>query len=92
MMVEIAELLAIRLGLTTIETGERRSLDWHSTRGLSLLQLGIRLVKSLCHLALPLPTLTPFPWTYIVPAFASYKKRKKLDRRIKFSKVTSFSY
>ena len=92
MMVEIAQLLAIRLGLNTIETGSRSQLDWHSTRGLSLLQLGIRFVKSLCHLALPLPLLTPFPWLQIPPAFASHKKRKKLHRRIEFSKVVLFSY
>ena len=92
MMVEIAQLLAIRLGLNTIETGQQSSLDSHSSRGLSLLQLGIRFVKSLCHLALPLPLLTPFPSLQILPAFASHKKRKKLDRRIEFSKLVLFSY
>ena len=85
MMVEIAQLLAIRLGLNTIETGSRSRLDSHSTRGLSLLQLGIRFVKSLCHRLIHLPQLTPFPWLQILPAFASHKKRKKLDRRIEFS-------
>jgi hypothetical protein len=92
MMVEIAQLLAIRLGLNTIETRQRSRLDWHSTRGLSLLQLGIRLVKSLFHQALPLPLLTPFPLLQVIPACASRKKRKKLDRRIEFSKVILFSY
>ena len=42
MMVEIAELLAIRLGLGVLQTGQRLRLDWHGERGLSLLQLGIR--------------------------------------------------
>jgi hypothetical protein len=46
----------------------------------------------LCHLALQLPPLTPFPWLQIPPAFASHKKRKKLDRRIEFSQVVLFSY
>ena len=92
MMVEIAQLLAMRLGLNTIETGQRSRLDWHSTRGLSLLQLGIRFVKSLLHQAQPLPLLTPFPWLQVLPASASRKKRKKLDKRIEFSKVILFSY
>ena len=92
MMAEIAQLLAIRLGLNPIETGSRSRIDSYSTRGLSLLQLGIRFVKSLCHLALPLPQLTPFPWLQIPPAFAAHKKRKKLDRRIEFSRVVLFSY
>jgi Transposase DDE domain len=44
MMIEIAEILAIRLGLITIEKGSRSKIDWHGERGLSLLQLGIRTV------------------------------------------------
>jgi hypothetical protein len=92
MMIEIAEILAIRLGLITIEKGSRGKIDWHGERGLSLLQLGIRTVKSLCHQALSLPLLTPIPWVKIPPACASLKKRAKLDKRIEFSKVKSFSY
>ena len=49
MMIEIAEILAIRLGLIMIETRQRNKIDWHGDRGLSLLQLGIRTVKRLCH-------------------------------------------
>lgn len=92
MMIEIAEILAIRLGLVMIETRSRSKIDWHGERGLSLLQLGIRTVKTLCHQALPLPFLTPIPWVIISPACASLKKRAALDRRIEFSKVISFSY
>jgi hypothetical protein len=92
MMIEIAEILAIRLGLITMEKGSRSKIDWHGERGLSLLQLGIRTVKSLCHQALSLPLLTPIPWVKIPPACASLKKRAKLDKRIEFSKVKSFSY
>jgi hypothetical protein len=91
MMIEIAEILAIRLGLITIEKGFRSKIDWHGARGLSLLQLGIRTVKRLCHKALSLPLLTPIPWVKIPPACASLKKRAKLDKRIEFSKVKSFS-
>ena len=61
MMIEIAEILAIRLGLIMIETRSRSKIDWHGERGLSLLQLGLRTVKTLCHQALPLPFLTPIP-------------------------------
>jgi hypothetical protein len=92
MMLEIAEVLAIRLGLIVIETQQRSKVDWHGERGLSLLQLGIRTVKSLCHQAIPIPLLTPIPWVKILPACASLKKRAKLDRRIEFSRVVSFSY
>jgi Transposase DDE domain len=92
MMIEIAELLAVRLGLMMIETRQRSKVDWHGDRGLSLLQLGIRTVKSFCHQALLIPFLTPIPWLKIPPACASLKKRAKLDRRIEFSKVISFSY
>jgi hypothetical protein len=94
MMIEIAEVLAIRLGLNVIETRQRSQIDWHGARGLSLLQLGIRTIKSLCHraCAIPISLLTPIPWVKIPPACASLKKRAKLDRRIEFSKVVSFSY
>lgn len=92
MMVEMAELLAIRLGLAVIETGRRYSIDWHGERGLSLLQIGIREVKRLCYNALLLPLFTPIPWSKILPVCASRKKRKKLDERIEFSKVVSFSF
>ena len=91
-MIEIAELLAIRLGLLMIETGFRSKIDWHGHRGLSLLQLGIRTVKSLCHQAIPIPLLTPIPWVKIPPACAALKKRDKLKLQIEFSKVMSFSY
>jgi hypothetical protein len=92
MMIEIAEVLAIRLGLITMKKGSRSKIDWHGERGLSLLQIGIRTVKSLCHQALSLPLLTPIPWVKIPPACASLKKRAKLDKRIEFSKVKLFSY
>ena len=92
MMIEIAEVLAIRLGLIMIETRQRSKVDWHGDRGLSLLQLGIRTIKSLCHQALSLPLLTPIPWVKIPPAYASRKQRAKLEKRIEFSKVVSFSY
>jgi Transposase DDE domain len=92
MMIEIAEILAIRLGLIMIETRQRGKVDWHGHRGLSLLQLGIRTVKSLCHQALPLPLLTSIPWVKVPAVCASLKKQSKLDRRIEFSQVISFSY
>ncbi len=92
MMIEIAELLAIRLGLIMIEARQRSKIDWHGHRGLSLLQLGIRTVKSFCHQARSIPFLTPFPCMKILPVCASLKKQSKLDRRIEFSKVISFAY
>ena len=92
MMIEIAEVLAIRLGLIMIETRQISKVDWHGDRGLSLLQLGIRTIKTLCHQARSLPLLTPIPWVKIPPAYASLKQRAKLEKRIEFSKVVSFYY
>jgi hypothetical protein len=92
MMLEIAQLLAIRMGLVVIETENRGVLDWHGDRGLSLLQLGIREVKRLCYNALRLPMLVPIPWCKIRPACASHKKREALDKRIQFSRVVTFSF
>jgi Transposase DDE domain len=92
MMLEIAQLLAIRLGLVVIETETRTVLDWHGDRGLSLLQLGIREVKRLCYNALVFPLLAPIPWSKILPACASHRKRAQLDRRIQFSKVVTFCF
>jgi hypothetical protein len=66
---------------------EYNRLEGHGDRGLSLLQLGIRTVKSLSHQARSIPFLTPLPFVKILPACASLKKRAKLDRRIEFSKV-----
>ncbi len=91
-MLEIAQLLAIRIGLIVMETGRRRVLDWHWDRGLSLLQLGIREVKQICYNALMLPRLIPIPWGKIGPACASRKKREDLDKQVEFSKVTMFSF
>jgi hypothetical protein len=92
MMVAIASLLAIRLGVDAIDTGVSSRIDWHGQRGLSLLQLGLRQIKSYCHQALLLPILTPIPWSVIFPACASRSKRALLDVRIEFSKVVSFSF
>jgi hypothetical protein len=90
MMLEIAQLLAIRMGLIVIETEKRGLLDWHW--GLSLLQLGIREVKRICYNALKLPRLVPIPWCKIRPVCASRKKREKLDKQVEFSKVSVFSF
>jgi hypothetical protein len=92
MMLEIAQLLAIRMGLIVIETGKRGVLDWHWDRGLSLVQLGIREVKRICHNALKIPRLVPIPWCKIRPACASRKKREKLEKQVEFSKVSVFVF
>jgi Transposase DDE domain len=92
MMLEIAQLLAIRIGLIVIETEKRSVLDCHWDRGLSLLQLGIREVKRICYNALMLPRLVPIPWSKILPACASRKKREELDKQVEFSRVNMFSF
>jgi hypothetical protein len=80
MMIEIAEVLAIRLGLIMIETRQRSKVDWHGDRGLSLLQLGIRTIKSLCHQSLSLPLLTPIRWIKI-PLFLCFSQATRQARK-----------
>ena len=71
--------------------GRRKSLDWHSQRGLSFLQLGKRELQRLCYLGLSLPRLIGLPRSKPKPACASRKKRRQMEIRIEFAKVTEFA-
>lgn len=69
----------------------RKMLDWHSQRGLSFLQLGLREIERLCYQRLPIPRLATLPRKSPLPATASLKKRTQIQQQIEFSRVTVFS-
>ena len=91
MLLAAATLIAISLAVIVVTQGRRKALDWHSQRGLSFLQLGLREIKRLCYQRLPLPSLAILPRRSPPPASASLKKREYLETRIEFSRVTVFS-
>lgn len=91
MLLATATLIAISLAIIVVSLGRRKALDWHSQRGLSFLQLGLREIKRLCYQRLPFPSLAILPRRSPPPASASRKKREYLETRIEFSRVTVFS-
>lgn len=91
MLLATARLIAISLAIIVVSLGRRKALDWHSQRGLSFLQLGLREIKRLCYQRLPFPSLAILPRRSPPPASASRKKREYLETRIEFSRVTVFS-
>jgi len=58
---------------------------------LSFLQLGLRQIHTLLYQQKTLPILQLFPRTNPPPSCASIAKRKKLDFRIEFARVTIVS-
>ncbi|MGG6270965.1 transposase [Leptolyngbya sp. AN03gr2] len=91
MLLDIATLIALILGCLLVRCGLRRTLDTHPDRGLSFLQLGLRYLEQLRHLRQRLPRLQPLPRRSPPAACASASKRERLNCRIQFSKVTTFS-
>ena len=91
MLLAAATLIAISIAVVVVTQGRRRAIDWHSQRGLSFLQLGLREIKRLCYQHLPIPSLVLLPRRSPPPAYASVKKRQHLETRIEFSRVTVFS-
>lgn len=92
MLLDCAALIAIALACIAIKLGQRSSLDWHSDRGLSFLQLGLRAICRWFHRGETLPLLSPLPAKSPPTAFASKRKHDELAYRIEFSKVVAFSY
>lgn len=91
MLLAAATLIAIVIAVVVSHEGRRKWLDWHSQRGLSFLQLGLRELERLCYQQLAIPRLTLLPsWSPQV-AYASHKKRERMETRIEFSRVTVFS-
>jgi hypothetical protein len=91
MLLATAQLFALHLGLLLTQLGQRYQIDWHGTRGLSFLQLGLRQLQRLCYQGLPIPPLRPLPQCNPPPACASRRKREALACQIEFSRVTVFS-
>lgn len=92
MLLAAAMLIALAVAVVAvIEQGRRAALDWHHQRGLSFLQLGLREIKRLGYLNLPIPQLATLPRKSPPAASASLKKRAQLETRIEFSRVTVFS-
>jgi Transposase DDE domain len=91
MLIASATLIAISVAVVVVTQDRRLMLDWHSQRGLSFLQLGLREIKRLGYLHLSLPSLVILPRQNLPPASASLKKREEFETRIEFSRVTLFS-
>jgi hypothetical protein len=90
LLLAMATLLCISAALQLLASGQRSSLDWHSQRGLSFFQLGLRELQSLCYLRRPIPPFLGLPRSKPPTASASRKKRRRVDSQIEFSKVTNF--
>ncbi len=91
MLIASALLIAISIAVVVVSQDRRQRLDWHDQRGLSFLQLGLREIKRLGYLKLPLPNLVSLPRQNPPPASASLKKREEFETRFEFSRVTLFS-
>ena len=91
MLMDTASLFALILGMMLVRLGQRKWLDWHSQRGLSFLQLGLRKIQTILYQGKPLPHLQILPPISPRPACASKSKRDLLDFRIEFSRLTVVS-
>jgi hypothetical protein len=91
MLLAAATLIAISIALVVTHENRTKILGWHSQRGLSFLQLGLREIKRLCYQCLPIPTFASLPRKSPLPGCASLQKREQLQTRVEFSKVTVFS-
>lgn len=91
MLLAAATLIAISIAVVVTHEGRRKWIDWHSQRGLSFLQLGLRELKRLCYQQLAIPKLAILPSSSPPVACASHKKREQVETRIEFSRVTVFS-
>lgn len=90
MLLAAATLIALAVAIVVAHEKRTHKLDWHSSRGLSFLQLGLREIQRLCYQHLPLPKLASLPRKSPPPACASVKKQQRLKTRVEFSRVTVF--
>jgi hypothetical protein len=60
MLLASATLIAVAVAVVVVGEGRRKMLDWHSQRGLSFLQLGLREIERLCYQHLPIPHSLPY--------------------------------
>jgi hypothetical protein len=87
MLLDCASLLAVVLGTIAIHQNFQSQLDAHPRRGLSFLQLGLRVIKMWLYLGRVLLPLTPLPAENFPTAYASKRKQQELAERIEFSRV-----
>jgi Transposase DDE domain len=90
MLLAAATIIAISVAVHHVAQGALKSIDWHTHRGLSFLQIGLRRINQLCYQRLPLPPFRHLPRCNPPPAYASLKKRDAVNSRIEFAKVTVF--
>jgi Transposase DDE domain len=90
MLLAAATLIAIAIAIVVMAQGALKSIDWHTQRGLSFLQIGLRQVKRLCYQRGLLPPLGHLPRGNPPPACASLKKQQAMSSRIEFAKVSFF--
>lgn len=90
MLLAAATIIAISVAVQHVAQGALKSIDWHTHRGLSFLQIGLRRINQLCYQRLPLPPFRHLPRCNPPPAYASLKKRDAMNSRIEFAKVTVF--
>jgi len=88
MLLAAATLIAISIAIHVIAQDGLKAIDWHTHRGLSFLQIGLRHINQLCYQRLPLPPLAMLPRSNPPPAYASRKKQEAMSTRIEFAKVT----
>lgn len=91
MLLDSAILIAMIVGLLLVQNQQRSQLDWHSRRGLSFLQLGLRDIARRCYERIAIPLLEALPSKSPPTAYASRRKQAQLDCRFEFDKVIIFS-
>jgi hypothetical protein len=90
MLLAAATIIAMSIAIQVVAQGEIKAIDWHTQRGLSFLQIGLRYVNRLCYQRLFLPPLAQLPRGNPPPAYAYLKKREAMSTRIEFDMVTVF--
>jgi hypothetical protein len=90
MLLASATLIAISMAIEVLAQGRLKSIDWHTQRGLSFVQIGLRYINQLCYQRLPLPPFVRLPRDNPPPAYASLKKRDAMTTRIEFARVNIF--
>jgi hypothetical protein len=92
LLMATAQILAISIGFWMDYNQQRSRIDAHTRRGLSFLQLGLRQIKSLCHLQQSLPDFSALPYCNPPPAYASRQKQSLQATRHNFSQVWEFDF
>jgi hypothetical protein len=87
LLMATAQLLAIAIGFWLVRSKQRTTIDPHTNRGLSFLQLGLRQIQAWCHLQSPLPEFRAIPYYDPPPACASHRKKSIASARIRFTQV-----